>query len=98
MNDAYHERVSLTSKNLDRVNSMRLTAHTVNFNNRHIVTVDSEHVVRVAGDRDQTETIARTQSMHNIVYSDEQPELKNLRGRVRLRLWLWLHTVFRLGR
>ena len=75
---------------------MRLTAHTIDFNNRHVVTVDGKDVVRVAGDGDQTETVARTQSMHNIVYSDEQPELKNLRGRVRLRLWL--HTVFRLGR
>ena len=81
MNDAYYERVPLTSKDLDRVHSMRLTAHAINFNNRHVVTVDSEHIVRVAGDRYQTETVARTQSMHNIVYSHEQPELKNLRRR-----------------
>ena len=93
MNGAYHERVSLTSKDLDRIHSMRLTAHAIDFNNRHIVTVDSEHVVRVAGDRDQTETVARTQSMHNIVYSDEQPEFE-----VERKLRMWLHTVFRLGR
>ena len=69
---AYHKRVPLTSEDLDRIHSVRLTAHTIDFNNRHVMAVDSEHVVRVAGDRDQTETVARTQRMHNIVYSDEQ--------------------------
>ena len=69
VNDAYHERVPLTSEDLDRIHSMRLTAHTIDFNNRHVVTVDSEHVVRVAGDGDQTETVAKPQSIQYAQYS-----------------------------
>ena len=57
VNDAYHERVPLTSEDLDRVNNMRLTAHAIHFNNSHVMIVDGEHVVWIAGDIHQTNTV-----------------------------------------
>ena len=77
----YHEGIALTGEDLDRVNGQCLCVDAIDFDDGHGMVIDGENVVRVAGDGDQTETVARTQSMHNIVYSDEQPELKNLRGR-----------------
>ena len=91
----YHEGITLSGEDLDRVNGQCLRVDAIDFDYGHGMVIDVENVVRVAGDGDQTETVARTQSIQYTQYSIVMSS-RNLRWRERLRLWL--RTVFRLGR
>lgn len=59
----YHEGITLTGEDLDRVNGQRLCVDAIDFDDGHGVVIDRENVVRVAGDRDQTESITGTKNV-----------------------------------
>ena len=56
----YHEGITLSGEDLDRVNGQCLCVDAIDFDYGHGMVIDRENVVRIAGDRDQTESIART--------------------------------------
>ena len=47
-----------TGKDLERINWQGLSVSALNFNYSHLVAVDREVKVRVAGDRNQAESVA----------------------------------------
>jgi len=53
-----HERISLSSEDLDLVGLHRLRVDSVGFNDSHPMIIDGEQVVRIAGDTDKTEAIS----------------------------------------
>ena len=59
----------MCGEDLDVIDCERLGVDGVRLNDSHSVVVDAEHIVRVARDRDQTETVARTQSIQYAQYS-----------------------------
>lgn len=60
--DTYDERVSLSSEDLDRVNTERLTVDTVDFDDSEVMVIDGENPIGVTRDGDQTETVAGSRS------------------------------------
>ncbi len=54
----YDEGVPLTGEDLDRVDNDRRVVDCISLNDRHIVSVDREGEVRVAGHSDEAETVA----------------------------------------
>ena len=55
--DTYHEGITLSGEDLDRVNGQCLCVDAIDFDDGHGMVIDGENVVGVAGDRDQTESI-----------------------------------------
>ena len=54
----YDEGIALSSENLDGVDSDRLGADTVGFDDSQRMTIDAEGVIGVARDRHQTEAVS----------------------------------------
>ena len=59
----YHEGITLSGEDLDRVNGQCLCVDAIDFDDGHGMVIDGENVVRVAGDRDQTESITGTKKV-----------------------------------
>lgn len=58
MYETHHDRVSLPDEDGEGIDGERLTVHTVNFDDSHIMTINGECVVGIAGKVDYTEAIA----------------------------------------
>ena len=58
---AQHEviRTMLTGKDGERINHQRLNIGTLNFDYGHLVAINRESPARVAGDRNQAESVAK---------------------------------------
>lgn len=58
MHETHHSRVSLPNEDVEGVDKKRLTVHAINFDDGHVVAIDGECVVWIAGNIDNTEAIA----------------------------------------
>ena len=62
----YNKRVTLGREDLDAVNREGLSIHGICLDDGHCVVIDTEGVVRVAGDRNQAEPIPAKDQDRNV--------------------------------